>query len=158
MDYESQIKGMQVPGSAYFNILHMPENARHSFLISVKQMMEDYKGQFEFWKEAWKTRDINAESLVNAGERFRFMKEKCSCNVDYHLWADRWQRIDNGDPNYLTAIERAEHLDYLSQDIPEQKHVSIRHRMKKLGLLRNEKNFDEAARVEFDRSVNLSRL
>jgi hypothetical protein len=157
MDYESQINGMQVPGSAYFNILHMPENARQRFLVCVKQTMKDYHGQFEFWKEAWKTRDINAEKLVNAVERFRFMKENCTGDVDHHLWVDRWRRIDAGDPNYLTALSRAEHLDYLSQDIPEQKHVSLRYRMKKLGLLRNEPNYDEAARADFDRSVELSR-
>ena len=153
MDYESQIKGMQVSGSSYYNILHIPENARYIFLINVKQMMENYKEQFEFWKEAWKIRDINAEKLVNAGERFRFMKENCSGEVDYNLWADRWQRIDFGDKNYITAIERAEHLDYLSQDIPEQKHVSIRHKMKKLGLLEGEPNFDQESRAEFDRMV-----
>jgi hypothetical protein len=157
MKYEDQIKGMQVQGSAYFNILHMPENARHSFLVGVKQMMEDYQGQFEFWKDAWKNRDISAEKIVNAGERLRFMKEKCSGDVDHHLWADRWQRIDSGDTNYLNALERAEHLDYISQDIPQQKHVSTRRSMKKLGLLEGEPNFDQAARAEFDRRVELSK-
>jgi hypothetical protein len=158
MDYEKQALGMQIPGSAYFNILHMPENARHSFLVGVKQMMEDYEGQFKFWKDAWKSRDMGAELLKDVGQRLRFMKENCTGDVDHHLWADRWQRIDKGDPNYLNALERAEHLDYLSQDIPEQKPVSIRHIMKKLGLLKNEPNFDENALIEFDRSVDLSRL
>jgi len=158
MEYEKQAEGMQIPGSAYYNILHMPENARYNFLIAVKETMEDYQGQFKFWKDAWKSRDIGAEWLKDVGQRFRFMKENCTGDVDHHLWADRWQRIDKGDPNYLNALERAEHLEYLSQDIPEQKHVSIRHRMKKFGLLRGEPNFDEAKRSDFDRSVELSRL
>jgi len=158
MNYEEQIKGMQVPGSVYYKILHMPENARHNFLVSVKQLMSNYEEQFEFWKEAWKIRDINAEKLINPGERFRFMKERCSGDVDHHLWADRWQRIDAREPNYINAEERAEQLDSNSQDIPEQKPVSIRHRMKKLGLLRNEPNFNESAREEFDYSIQLSRL
>jgi len=55
-------------------------------------------------------------------------------------------------------LERAEYLEYLSKDIPEQKPVSIQRRMKKLGLLEGEPNFDEAARADFDRSVELSRL
>lgn len=158
MEYENQALGMQIPGSAYFNVLHMPENARHSFLVAVKETMEDYQGQFKFWKDAWKSRDIGAEYLKDVGQRLMFMKEKCSGDVDPHLWADRWHRIDAKDPNYLNALERAEHLDYLTQEIPEQKPVSIRQRMKKLGLLRNEPNFDEAARSDFDRSVELSRL
>ena len=158
MDYEKQAEGMQIPGSAYYNILHMPENARYSFLIGVKETMEDYKEQFKFWKDAWKSRDLGAELLKDVGQRLRFMKENCTGDVDCHLWADRWQRIDKGDTNYLNALERAEHLDYLTQDSPQQKHVSIRHCMKKLGLLKGEPNFDEIARAQFDHSVELSRL
>lgn len=158
MDYESQTEGMQVIGSAYFNILHMPETARYSFLVAVKETMEDYQGQFKFWKDAWKSRDIDAENLVNVGQRFRFMKEKCTGDVDHHLWANRWQRIDAKDPNYLNALERAEHLEYLSKDIPEQKPVSIQRRMKKFCLLEGEQNFDEVARKKFDQSVELSRI
>jgi hypothetical protein len=101
---------------------------------------------------------MDAELLKDVGQRLRFMKENCTGDVDHHLWADRWQRIDTGDSNYLNALERAEHLEYLSQGIPEQKHVSIRHRMKKLGLLRGEPNFDEAKKADFDRSVQLSRF
>lgn len=158
MDYQAQLEGMQIPGSVYYNILHMPENSRYNFLVGVKQLMDDYDSQFKFWKDAWKSRDIGAEYLTDVGKRFRFMKEKCTGHVDHRLWTDRWQCIDKGDPNYLNALERAEHLDYLSQDIPEQKHVSIRRCMKKLGLLKGEPNFDEAARADFDRSVELSRL
>jgi hypothetical protein len=158
MNYDEQIHGMQIPGSAYYKILHIPENARHNFLVSVKQLMPNYEEQFEFWKEAWKIRDINAESLKNAGERFRFMKENCSGDVDHHLWADRWQRIDAGDSNYINAEDRAEHLHYLSKDIPEQKPVSIRRSMKKFGLLKNEPNYNESANKEFEHSVQLSRL
>jgi len=157
MDYEKQAEGMQIPGSAYYNILHMPENARYNFLIAVKETMEDYQGQFKFWKDAWKSRDIGAEWLKDVGQRFRFMKENCTGDVDHHLWADRWQRIDAKDPNYLNALERAEYLEYLSKDIPEQKPVSIQRRMKKLGLLEGEPNFDEEARKKFDQSVELSR-
>ena len=54
-------------------------------------------------------------------------------------------------------MERAEYLEYLSKDIPEQKPVSIQRRMKKLGLLEGEPNFDEEARKKFDQSVELSR-
>jgi hypothetical protein len=156
MDYENQALRMQIPGSVYFNILHMPENARHCFLVGVKQLMEDHQDQFKFWKDAWKSRDMGAELLKDVGQRLRFMKEKCTGNVDHHLWADRWQRIDKGEKNYLNALERAEDLDLSSQDIPDQKKVSIRHKMKKLGLLSGEPNFDESARMEFDRSIELS--
>ena len=158
MDYQAQINGMHVQGTLYYKILHMPENARYDFLVGVKQMMEDCKGQFSFWKEQWKKRDVKAENMKPPGERFRFMKECCSGDVDHHLWADRWSRIDKGDTNYINAEDRAEHLDYLSQSIPEQKHVSIRRRMKMLGLLKDEPNFNEAAYEEYQSDTQFSRL
>jgi len=159
MDREDMLNEIKVKGSVCFKILHMPENARYNFLVSLKQQPElKHRELYKFWKDCWKNRDINAEKLTNVGERFRFMKECCTGEVDNFLWSDRWKRIDTGDTNYLNAEERAEHLEYISQDIPKQKKYSMIDRMRRLGFLQDEPNFNEAAYEDFQKALQLSKL
>jgi hypothetical protein len=158
MQYQDQINGMLIPGSVYHKILHISEAARYNFLVGVKQMVPDPDGQCEFWKESWKYRDINAEKIKNAGERLKFMKECCTGEVDHLLWIERWKRIDQNDSTYASSDERAEHFDYQVQEIPKQKPVCIRDRLKKMGLLKGEPNFNKDAYVEFHKSIQMSRL
>ena len=158
MTFQNQIDGFQIPGSVYYKILHMPEHARYDLLVGVKQMVADYREQIHFWKECWKTRDINAEKIENVVERFKFIKECCTGNIDQLLWSDRWKRIDANDNSHASAVDRAEYFDSQTQNIPKQKHISMIERMKRLGLLKDEPNFNKDAHDDFQSGIQLSRL
>lgn len=85
------MENLTIQGTTEYNILHIPLNARSTFLEIIQQSHP--KESVEFWENAWEERDNEARKLVGQ-KREEFIKKCCTRLSDVIYWRTVWTNMD----------------------------------------------------------------